>query len=231
MLTDHASDLLLCSTDTAVRNLEREAAAGEVRLVGDAMADVTLAFAPVAERLEWSALFIGVSFLLACGIAWMLSGRIVQPLRRLGKDAAIFAAGDLSHRTDLRSADECGQLAQSFNDMALSIEAGQPVPVVEPAPPTRCDALQTKLVSPLTVGALKAQGARGISVNEEEIERAMAFAARNLRLVAEPGGAVALAALLAGKAGPVSEQTVVVISGGNVDPLLYAQILERQAQL
>jgi UDP-N-acetylglucosamine 2-epimerase (non-hydrolysing)/UDP-GlcNAc3NAcA epimerase len=50
VLTDHASDLLLCSTQTAVANLERESVAGEVRLVGDAMADVTLAFAPVAER-------------------------------------------------------------------------------------------------------------------------------------------------------------------------------------
>ncbi len=50
VLTDHASDLLLCSTETAVRNLEREAAAGSIELVGDAMADVTLAFAPVAER-------------------------------------------------------------------------------------------------------------------------------------------------------------------------------------
>src|SRR3954462_360104 len=50
VLTDHASDLLLCSTETAVANLEREGIAGEVRLVGDAMADVTLAFAPVAER-------------------------------------------------------------------------------------------------------------------------------------------------------------------------------------
>jgi UDP-N-acetylglucosamine 2-epimerase (non-hydrolysing)/UDP-GlcNAc3NAcA epimerase len=50
VLTDHASDLLLCSTETAVANLEREAVTGEVRLVGDAMADVTLAFAPVAER-------------------------------------------------------------------------------------------------------------------------------------------------------------------------------------
>jgi UDP-N-acetylglucosamine 2-epimerase (non-hydrolysing)/UDP-GlcNAc3NAcA epimerase len=49
VLTDHASDLLLCSTETAVANLEREHAAGEVRLVGDAMADVTLAFAPIAE--------------------------------------------------------------------------------------------------------------------------------------------------------------------------------------
>jgi UDP-N-acetylglucosamine 2-epimerase len=50
VLTDHASDLLFCSTETAVSNLEREGVAGEVRLVGDAMADVTLAFAPVAER-------------------------------------------------------------------------------------------------------------------------------------------------------------------------------------
>src|SRR6476469_7052577 len=50
VLTDHASDLLLCSTETAVANLEREGVAGDVRLVGDAMADVTIAFAPVAER-------------------------------------------------------------------------------------------------------------------------------------------------------------------------------------
>src|SRR4051794_23676734 len=50
VLTDHASDLLLCSTATAVANLGREAVAGSVVLVGDAMADVTLAFAPVAEE-------------------------------------------------------------------------------------------------------------------------------------------------------------------------------------
>jgi UDP-N-acetylglucosamine 2-epimerase (non-hydrolysing)/UDP-GlcNAc3NAcA epimerase len=50
VLTDHASDLLLCSTETAVGNLEREGATGTIALVGDAMADVTLAFAPLAER-------------------------------------------------------------------------------------------------------------------------------------------------------------------------------------
>jgi threonine dehydratase len=116
---------------------------------------------------------------------------------------------------------------EGWDDMARSLEAGEPVPVEEPAPPTRCDALQTRLVSPLTLAALKAQGARGVSVTEDEIERAMAFAARHLRLVAEPGGAVALAALLAGKAGPVTDRTVVVISGGNVDPALYADILAR----
>jgi len=49
VLTDHASALLLCSTPTAVDNLEREGVAGEVHLVGDVMADVALTFAPLAE--------------------------------------------------------------------------------------------------------------------------------------------------------------------------------------
>jgi UDP-GlcNAc3NAcA epimerase len=50
VLTDHASDLLLCSTPTAVTNLEREGAAGEAHLVGDVMADVSLAFRDVAAQ-------------------------------------------------------------------------------------------------------------------------------------------------------------------------------------
>src|SRR5215218_1044826 len=50
VLTDHASDLLLCSTETAVANLEREGVAGEVQLVGDVMADVSLAFRDIAEE-------------------------------------------------------------------------------------------------------------------------------------------------------------------------------------
>jgi UDP-N-acetylglucosamine 2-epimerase len=50
VLTDHASDLLLCSTETAVENLAREGAAGEAHLVGDVMADVSLAFREIAEQ-------------------------------------------------------------------------------------------------------------------------------------------------------------------------------------
>jgi len=50
VLTDHASDVLLCSTETAVANLEREGAAGEAHLVGDVMADVSLAFRDIAEE-------------------------------------------------------------------------------------------------------------------------------------------------------------------------------------
>jgi threonine dehydratase len=118
---------------------------------------------------------------------------------------------------------------EGWDDMARSLQAGRPVPVREPAPPTRCDALQTKLVSPLTLGVLRAARARAVSVSEDEVAAAMAFAARHLRLVAEPGGAVALAALLAGKAGESKGRTVVVVSGGNVDPGAYARIIAAQA--
>ena len=50
VLTDHASRLLLCSTETAMHNLRAEAATGEAHLVGDVMADVSLAFRPIAEE-------------------------------------------------------------------------------------------------------------------------------------------------------------------------------------
>jgi threonine dehydratase len=118
---------------------------------------------------------------------------------------------------------------EGWDDMGRSLELGEIVPVPDDAPDTRCDALQTKRVSPLTFGALKAQGALGLSVSEAEVETAIAFAARNLRIVTEPGGAVALAALLANNAGDVDEETVIVVSGGNIDPQLYAQILRDQA--
>lgn len=112
-----------------------------------------------------------------------------------------------------------------WDDMARSLRLGRIVPVAEPAPPTSCDALQTRLVSPLTFDTLRAAGARGVAVSEAEVMAAMAFAFSALRIVAEPGGAVALAALLAGKAGDVPEDSVVVVSGGNVDPALFAGML------
>jgi threonine dehydratase len=114
---------------------------------------------------------------------------------------------------------------QGWDDMARSIEAGVPVPVAADPPRTRCDALQTKLVSPLTLDALRDHHARGIWVREVEIADAMAWAARHLRLVVEPGGAVALAAALSSRAGVLTERSALVLSGGNVDPIDYARIL------
>ncbi len=60
---------------------------------------------------------------------------------------------------------------EGWDDMARSLARGRIVPVAEPAPPTRCDALQTKLVSPLTFGALRDAGARGLAVSEERSRR------------------------------------------------------------
>ena len=113
-----------------------------------------------------------------------------------------------------------------WDDMTRSLALGRIVPVEEPAPPTLCDALQTKKVSPLTFGALRDAGAQGLSVSEAEVEEAMRVAFRALRIVAEPGGAVALAALISGKV-DAPEGSVVVVSGGNVDPALYARIVGR----
>ena len=112
-----------------------------------------------------------------------------------------------------------------WDDMVRSLEAGAIVPVGPDAPPTRLDALQTPLVSPLTFAILHGRGARGLAVSDEEAATAMRFAFEHLRLVVEPGGAAALAALLAGKAGQMREDSVVVLSGGNVDPALYSSVL------
>lgn len=116
-----------------------------------------------------------------------------------------------------------------WDDMARSLELGRIVPVEPGAPPTRCDALQTTLVSPLTFGVLHDRGARGLAVTEQEVARAMRFAFEQLRVVVEPGGAAGLAAVLAGKAGDLPEGSVVILSGGNVDPALYASVVNGSA--
>ncbi len=111
-----------------------------------------------------------------------------------------------------------------WDDMARSLAGGQIVPVAPDAPPTRLDALQTPLVSPLTFAVLHERGARGLAVTDAEARAAMRFAFDSLRLVVEPGGAAALAAVLAGKLDP-PEGSVIILSGGNVDPVYFASVL------
>ena len=115
-----------------------------------------------------------------------------------------------------------------WDDMGASLEGGAIVPVRPDAPPTLCDALQTPIVSPITFGILRALGARATSVSEREVEDAIRWAWSELDQRAEPGGAVALASVLAGKV-PLSAGTVVILSGGNIDPALHARIVADQA--
>lgn len=113
---------------------------------------------------------------------------------------------------------------EGWDDMARSLAAGTIVPV-EPNPPaTECDALQTLRVAPITFEILKARNATGLSVTPEEIHHAMRVAFSKLHLVVEPGGAVALAAILSGKL-PLTDHTAITLSGGNVDNQLFASII------
>ncbi|MBN8846696.1 MAG: threonine/serine dehydratase [Sphingomonas sp.] len=113
---------------------------------------------------------------------------------------------------------------EGWDDMTRSLEASWIEPVGPNPPPTACDALQTKEVSPLTFEVLARRDAKGVAVSEEEVAAAQRWAAEYLRLVVEPGGAVALAAVLAGKA-PVEAGMLVILSGGNVDLDAYARAL------
>ena len=113
---------------------------------------------------------------------------------------------------------------EGWDDMARSLELGEIVPVEDDAPDTLCDALQTPRVSPITFGILKERNATAVAVSDSEAAEAVRFAWEKHGLVVEPGGAAALAALLAGKGAP-EEDTVVVLSGGNIDPALHARIV------
>ena len=113
---------------------------------------------------------------------------------------------------------------EGWDDMKRSLEGGEIVPVEPDAPATLCDALQTPRVSPITFAILRERKAKALAVTDEEVKAAVRFAWAEHGLVVEPGGAVALAALLAGKI-ESREGTIVVLSGGNIDPELHARIL------
>jgi threonine dehydratase len=113
---------------------------------------------------------------------------------------------------------------EGWDDMRRSLDAGWIEPVGSNPPPTACDALQTPQVSQLTFDVLSRRGVTGLAVSEAEVREAQRWAARTLKLVVEPGGAVALAALLARRI-EARPGTLVILSGGNVDPDAYAQVL------
>ncbi len=90
---------------------------------------------------------------------------------------------------------------------------------------TICDALMAQSPGRLTFEINRMLVGDGVTATEEEVGRAVAFAFRELKLVVEPGGAVALAALIAGKPDIKGKTAVVVLSGGNVDPELFARLV------
>jgi threonine dehydratase len=115
-----------------------------------------------------------------------------------------------------------------YDDTARSLAAGR-ILANDAAPPSICDAILTPAPGRLTFPVMHRLCGPGLTVTDDEVRRAMALAFATLKIVLEPGGAVALAAaLFRGEAlapGPV----IVTASGGNVDAGAFAEILATQS--
>lgn len=115
-----------------------------------------------------------------------------------------------------------------FDDTARSLASGRRESV-SPDARSICDALLAPSPGALTFPINHALLAGGLVVTDDQVRDAMRFAFATLKLVAEPGGAVALAAMLAGLVPPTDGASVVVISGANVDPQAYGAIIAGEA--
>ncbi len=90
---------------------------------------------------------------------------------------------------------------------------------------TICDALMATMPGELTFSINSRLLTEGITASDAEVGIAVGFAFRELKLVVEPGGAVGLAALLAGRIDVRGKNVVIVLSGGNVDADLFAKLV------
>jgi threonine dehydratase len=159
----------------------------------------------ILEQAEAAGVGIG-RVLVCCGGGGLVAG-IATAIKAAAADVAIYSVEPLA-----------------FDDTARSLASGrrESVPV---GARSICDALLTPSPGELTFPINKALLSGGLTVDDDQVRAAMRYAFEVMKLVIEPGGAVALAAVLGGAA-PVAEgATVVLVSGANVDPILYADIL------
>src|ERR1700759_2526348 len=113
---------------------------------------------------------------------------------------------------------------EEYNDHGLSLRAGHRE-AHHAKGRTICDALMAAMPGKITFSINSQLLAHGITASEEEVGAAVAYAYRELKLVVEPGGAVGLAALLAGRVDVAGKNVVIVLSGGNVDADLFAKLV------
>ena len=117
---------------------------------------------------------------------------------------------------------------EGFDDTLRSLQKGERINI-KPTTRSLCDALESPAPGELTFPVLQKTVADIAVVSDAEVAEAMRYAFAVLKLVVEPGGAVGLAALLAGKVKTWGEGvTGLVLSGGNVDPELFARVLRRE---
>jgi threonine dehydratase len=136
----------------------------------------------------------------------------------LASGIAIALAG-VSPKTRVYAVEPSGH-----DDIARSLASGA---TEHNAPGVRsiCDALLVERPGDITLPLLRANIAGALAIEDEEALAAMAFAFRHLKIVLEPSGAAALAALLSGKLDVKGGTAVVIASGGNVDPGVFARVL------
>lgn len=113
---------------------------------------------------------------------------------------------------------------QGFEDTGRSIAAGRRE-ANAPGAASICDALLSPTPGELTFSINRHLVTGGFAVTDDEVRHAMAVAFQRLKIVVEPGGAVALAAVLSGRYDVRGKTVVVVTSGGNVDTQLFAEAI------
>ncbi len=112
---------------------------------------------------------------------------------------------------------------EGYDGMGASLRGGERLRVTGGA--TICDALQATLPGEVPFAAAKASGVQGVSVTDAEVARALRVAFEELKLVLEPSGAVALAAVLAGKVPVKGRDVLVFLTGGNIPFERFAAIV------
>ncbi len=109
------------------------------------------------------------------------------------------------------------------DDWVQSWRAGTIVSI--PVPKTIADGQQTQAPGELTWPIVRSIASGVVTVSDDEIRAAMRFAFERLKLVVEPSGASALAALLHGRVDVQGARVGIIVSGGNVDPATFAQCI------
>jgi threonine dehydratase len=116
---------------------------------------------------------------------------------------------------------------EGFDDLARSLKSGKPEHNTRMSG-SICDALMAPSPGEITFAVAKQNFAGGLVVSDAEARAAMRFAFEELKVVAEPGGAVALAAALCQRLSVKGRTIAVVLSGGNVDPQLFADVIQEK---
>jgi threonine dehydratase len=111
-----------------------------------------------------------------------------------------------------------------FDDLARSLARGERERN-ERLSGSICDALMSAMPGEITFEMARRNLAGGLAVTDDEAKAAVRFAFRELKLVVEPGGAVSLAAILARRMDLAGKTVMAVLSGGNIDPTLFAEII------